>query len=603
MQTTPLRSDIPESDKWDLSPLYSNEADWETDFAALKEEYAGVSKFRGRLNEGAAVLAECLEFEKSIDQRVERLSQFASLRVAGDSADPAALDCEARLDNLLVHIGEAFSFLSPEIQSIPDDRFAEYLANPTLSEWTIPLRKLRRLKKHTLSPAEERLLALGASAIRGHGETFSQLTNVDMHFGTLSDSQGRERELTQSSFSSFLQDRDPSVRKAAFHQFYEEFSAHRYTLASSLAASVRADIFHARARNHASARESALFADDIPVAIYENLISTVRANLPALFDYFEFRRSALGLSEIHHYDTYVPIVGGVKTRVGWDEAVDLVVKSLAPLGPEYTTTLRHGLLDGRWCDRYENKNKRSGAFSHGTYTSPPYIMMNYKADVFSDVYTLAHEAGHSMHTFRSCRAQSFQNHHYPIFLAEVASTFNEVLLTEHLLATTKDPAMRAFIINRQIDDIRGTLFRQTMFAEFERDTHAAEESGRALTLDSLRKTYRSLLDAYFGPRFTLDDELELECLRIPHFYSAFYVYKYATGLSAAVALATQVLQSGDAGKYLGFLSSGGSKFPVETLRKAGVDMADPTPIQATLDLFARRVGELKTLLPELEKNP
>jgi oligoendopeptidase F len=356
-------------------------------------------------------------------------------------------------------------------------------------------------------------------------------------------------------------------------------------------------VFYARARRHPSASEAALFADDIPTAIYDNLISTARANLPALFDYFEFRRQALRLPEIHHYDTYVPIVEGVKTNVPWDEAVDLVVSALAPLGNDYTATLRHGLLDGRWCDRYENKNKRSGAFSHGTYTSPPYIMMNYKADVFSDVYTLAHEAGHSMHTLLSCRAQSFQNHHYPIFLAEVASTFNEVLLTEHLLKNTTDRAMRAFIINRQIDDIRGTLFRQTMFAEFEREAHAAEESGNALTLDGFKKIYRRLLDGYFGPQFAIDAELELECLRIPHFYSAFYVYKYATGLSAAVALATQVLETGDPSRYLRFLSSGGSKFPVETLREAGVDMATPAPIQATLDLFTRRLAELRTLLP------
>jgi oligoendopeptidase F len=270
--------------------------------------------------------------------------------------------------------------------------------------------------------------------------------------------------------------------------------------------------------------------------------------------------------------------------------------SLTPLGTEYTDTLRHGLLDGRWCDRYENKGKRSGAFSYGTFTSPPYIMMNYKADVFSDVYTLAHEAGHSMHTWYARGAQLYQNYGYPIFLAEVASTFNEVLLTEHLLKTTDDRAMKAFILNRQIDDIRGTLYRQTMFAEFERESHAAEEAGEALTLESFKGIYRKLLNDYFGPRFAIDAELELECLRIPHFYNAFYVYKYATGLSAAVALATQVLETGDATRYLGFLRSGGSRFPVETLREAGVDMSTPAPVQATLDLFSKRVGELEELI-------
>jgi len=593
---TPLRTEIPESDKWDLTPLYTSDEGWEEDFSKLQKNYEGVTSFRGKLGESAAGLAKCLEFEKGIDLLVEQLNQYAALSVSGDSSNPDALAREARLDSLLVRVGEAFSFISPEIQEIPDGEFETFLADPALADWTIPLLKLRRRKLHTLTAAEERLLALGSSAVRGHSETFSQLTNVDMLFGTLKDSEGNERELTQSSFSSFLQQRDPGVRKAAFHQFYKEFSEHRFTLASSLANSVRADVFYARARNYPSAREAALFVDDVPTTIYDNLISTVRCNLDALFRYFELRRRVLKLEEIHHYDTYVTMVENVKTNVSWDEAVERVMASLTPLGSEYMETLAHGLRGGRWCDRYENKGKRSGAFSYGTYSSPPYIMMNYKADVFSDVYTLAHEAGHSMHTWYARGAQLYQNYGYPIFLAEVASTFNEVLLTEHLLKTTDDRSMKAFILNRQIDDIRGTLYRQTMFAEFEREAHAAEEAGEALTLESFKAIYRKLLTDYFGPRFAIDGELELECLRIPHFYNAFYVYKYATGLSAAVALATQVLDTGDATRYLGFLRSGGSRFPVETLRDAGVDMSTPAPVQATLDLFSRRVGELEALI-------
>jgi len=593
---TPLRTEIPESDKWDLTPLYTSDEGWEEDFSKLQKNYEGVTSFRGKLGESAAGLAKCLEFEKGIDLLVEQLNQYAALSVSGDSSNPDALAREARLDSLLVRVGEAFSFISPEIQEIPDGEFETFLADPALADWTIPLLKLRRRKLHTLTAAEERLLALGSSAVRGHSETFSQLTNVDMLFGTLKDSEGNERELTQSSFSSFLQQRDPGVRKAAFHQFYKEFSEHRFTLASSLANSVRADVFYARARNYPSAREAALFVDDVPTTIYDNLISTVRCNLDALFRYFELRRRVLKLEEIHHYDTYVTMVENVKTNVSWDEAVERVMASLTPLGSEYMETLAHGLRGGRWCDRYENKGKRSGAFSYGTYSSPPYIMMNYKADVFSDVYTLAHEAGHSMHTWYARGAQLYQNYGYPIFLAEVASTFNEVLLTEHLLKTTDDRSMKAFILNRQIDDIRGTLYRQTMFAEFEREAHAAEEAGEALTLESFKAIYRKLLTDYFGPRFAIDGELELECLRIPHFYNAFYVYKYATGLSAAVALATQVLDTGDATRYLGFLRSGGSRFPVETLRDAGVDMSTPAPVQATLDLFSRRVSELEALI-------
>src|SRR5205807_1940711 len=418
-----------------------------------------------------------------------------------------------------------------------------------------------------------RLLALGSAALDGYDETFSQLTDVDMKFGVLVDEKGEEKPLTQSSFSSFLVKRDHALRKRAFHQFYDEFQDHQYTLAASLAYSVKADVFRARARHYESALEAALFPDDVPVSVYEGLIASVRANLKPLFRYFELRRRVLGLAELHHYDTYAPLVPEVETRVTFDQAIEHVVAALAPLGKEYVDVLTEGLR-GRWCDRYETKGKRSGAFSSGSYGAPPFILMNYKDDVFADVYTLAHEAGHSMHTWFSQKSQSFQDYEYPIFLAEVASTFNEELLTHHLLEQTSDPKMRAYIINRQIDDIRGTVFRQTMFAEFEKIIHSIEESGDALTLDVFRSQYHKLLEAYFAENLVLDPELDLECLRIPHFYHAFYVYKYATGISAAVALSQRVL-SGEPGSvetYLDFLRSGGSKFPLETLKAAGVAM-------------------------------
>jgi len=594
--TIPPRHEVAAEDTWDLTPLYPADEKWEEDFAQLLKEFPKIETFRGQLARSAGALAECLEFEKSIGILSETLHQFAALRVTEDSSNAPALAREAKLESLMVQVGSAFSFVGPEIQSIPDEAFDGFLADPALAEWVISLKKLRRMKPHMLGAAEERLLALGSAAIRGHGETFSQLTNVDMKFGKLADAQGRERELTQSSFSSFLEMEEPAVRRAAFHQFYEEIGDHQFTLAASLASSVRADVFHARARNYPSARESALFPDHVPVAVYDNLISTVRGNLGVLFDYLDLRQQVLGLNELHSYDTRVSMVPGIRSDVPWEGAVTHVLSSLGPLGSEYLETLAHGLGAGRWCDRYENKGKRSGAFSYGTYTSPPYIMMNYKSDVFSDVYTLAHEAGHSMHTWYAQRNQTYQDYHYPIFLAEVASTFNEILLTEHLLKSTSEPLMRAHIINRQIDDLRGTLYRQTMFAEFERAIHATEEAGEPLTLDTFKTIYRGLLNDYFGPRFVIDEQLELECLRIPHFYSAFYVYKYATGISAAVALAAQVLESGDASRYLDFLRSGGSRFPIETLTAAGVDMDSPAPIQAALDLFARRVSELRTLI-------
>ena len=592
----PARSDVRPEDTWDLSPLYPSDTAWEEDFTRLREIFGGISEYQGRLGGGPSVVLAAFQLEQTVHQLLERLMQYASLKTSEDSSHAPSLDREARLESFLARVGEAFAFLAPELQALDDAAFLELLEAPQLADWKISLTKLRRLKPHTLTTSEERLLALGAPVMGGHSETFSQLTNVDMDFGRVADEDGTLRPLTQASLSSFLERRDPSVRREAFHAFYREIESHRFTLASSLAGSVRGDVFLARARNYASAREASLFSDDVPVAVYDNLISSVRGRLPALHAYYELRRKVLGLEEIHHYDTYVPMVAEVKTHTPWDEAVAKVVEAVAPLGGEYVDALREGLTTGRWCDRFENKGKRSGAFSYGTYFGPPYILMNYKADVLGDVYTLAHEAGHSMHSLLSRRAQCYQNYRYPIFLAEVASTFNEMLLTGHLLENTREPAMRAYILNRQIDDIRATLFRQTMFAEFEMLIHQAEESGEGLTLDRFRAIYRSLLDAYFGSAFAIDEALELECLRIPHFYNAFYVYKYATGLSAAAALARRVTESGDASSYLEFLGTGGSLFPLDALSAAGVNMLESAPVEAALDLFESRVAELKELL-------
>ncbi|MDB6174676.1 MAG: pepF1 [Chthoniobacteraceae bacterium] len=592
----PTRDQIKLEDTWDLSVLYVTPEKWSEAFVELQRIYPESAKFQGHVGDSAQSLRDCLEFEKTLSLLIERLGHYASLRSTEDSSDAANLGREGQFDNLMTLIGEATAFIAPEIMAIDDARFEQFLADPVLEPWRVALQKLRRLRPHTLTANEERLLALGHSALRGHAETFSQLTNVDMKFGTILDENGEERALSQSSYSSFLVKRDPELRKRAFHQFYNEFTDHQFTLASSLANSVKADVFSARASNYSSAREKALFQDDVPVSVYDNLISAVRGNLDPLFRYYALRKRVLKLNELHQYDTYVPIVPMVDTRVSFDEAIDKVVGALAPLGEEYCRVLGDGLRTQRWCDRFESKGKRSGAFSSSSYGNPPFIMMNYKADVFSDVYTLAHEAGHSMHTWYAQREQSYQDYNYPIFLAEVASTFNEELLTHHLLAQTDDRQLRAYLINRQIDDIRGTVYRQTMFAEFEKLIHAMEEAGEPLTLETFRKTYRGLLEAYFGPDFVLDPQLELECLRIPHFYSAFYVYKYSTGLSAAVSLSQQVLGGGDVQRYLGFLKSGGAKFPLPTLAAAGVDMSSPAPIEATLRLFAQRVDELEALL-------
>jgi oligoendopeptidase F len=598
VSTLKSRSEVPSGDTWNLTLIFADDTAWETEFSDLSSRYEGIHAFKGALGKSAGDLAAALNFESSLDCSTERLGQYAGLRLSEDSSNADALDRDGRLSSLCAKISEACSWVAPEIQEILDTTFEEFLSDPLLTDWQTSLQRLRRLKPHILSNNEERLIALSMPAIGGHHETFSQLTNVDMTFGTVCNDRGQEVELTQSSFSSLLQRPDRSVRKEAFEKFYTEFRAHRYTLASSLASSIKGDVFLAKARHYPSAREASLFADNVPVAVYDSLIKAVRSRLPVLHKYYALRQRIFNLPDLHVYDTYAPLVSAVQSDVPFDEAIGMVLQSLHPLGAEYTETLGRGLRKERWCDRYENKGKRSGAFSYGTYQAPPYILMNYKQDVFSDIYTLAHEAGHSMHTWYSRKTQSFQNYHYPIFLAEVASTFNEILLTEHLLSETKDRAMRAYLINRQIDHLRGTLFRQTMFAEFEKISHAAEESGAALTLESFRKMYRELLDTYFGSGVMIDEELELECLRIPHFYSAFYVYKYATGISAAITLADQVLKTGDTERYFGFLKSGGSKFPIETLSEAGVNMGSPEPVNAALALFERRVMELEELLAE-----
>src|SRR5271166_2917179 len=590
------RSEIPESDTWDLSHLFQTEEAYRGAFARLRDLYPKTAEYKTRLCESVKTLFACLEFQKSLDQIAERLGHYASLKSAEDSSNNDNLSRQAELTNLLTKVGEVASFINPEIQQIADETFQRFLDDPILPPWKIALIKLRRYKPHTLPEREERLLTLAAPVIRGHSDTFSQLTNVDMKFGSLN-AEGQELELSQSSYFSFLNNRDRDLRRKAFHQFYAEFDDHKYSLASSLCSSVRAGVFSAKIRNYPSAREASLFHDNIPLAVYDNLIATVRKNLPVLHEYYELRREILKLDDIHQYDTFVPMVPVVQTKVTFDEAVDLILKALKPLGAEYLHTLGNGLRS-RWVDRYETKGKRSGAFASSSYGNPPYVLMNYKADVFSDVFTLAHEAGHSMHTWFAQTHQNFQDYGYPIFLAEVASTFNEELLTHYLLEQVDNVQMRAYLIDRQIEDIRQTLFRQTMFAEFEKEVHEIEESGGPLTLEVFKTIYRSLLDAYFGPHFVIDDELNIECLRIRHFYFAFYVYKYATGISAAISLANRVL-NGDSEEleaYLGFLKAGGHQFPIETLRAAGVDMLSPVPIEKALDLFQTRIRQLRELV-------
>ena len=596
VKKVPERSEVDPKDTWDLSPLYAKETDWEKGLEELKGQRGRMLKWKGKLHHGED-LAAALEEEREIDLLAERLGQYAHLRVAEDGGDGAARDRALRLEHLTTQLAEETAWFMPELMQIGDAEWATLATHPRLKEWLGKLERIRRYRPHILGEGEERLMALAGPALGGPDEIFSQLTNVDFRFGTVKDEDGSEIELSHGTFASLLQRPSADVRRTAWKQYYTEFEQHAFSLAATLASSVKGDVFRSKARKHPSARAQSLFPDRVPEKVYDNLVAAVRKNLKPLQRYHRLRKKVLGLKELRAADLQVPLVPAATRKTKYEEAAVMVAMACRPLGGEYQQVLAEGLGKARWVDRYENRGKRSGAFSSGSYQNPPYILMNYREDVLSDVYPLAHEAGHSMHTWMSHRTQPYQDAHYPILLAEVASTFNEELLTHHLLEgpALEDRTLRAYILNRQIDDIRGTLYRQVMFAEFEHRIHEAEEKGVALTLDFFRICYRELLEAYLGEAMEIEAPLELECLRIPHFYSAFYVYKYAIGISAAMALATRVL-AGDGGaveRVHGFLKSGGSRPPLETLRTAGVDMESPAPVEAALALFERRVEELE----------
>ncbi len=586
---TPLRGNVPEKDKWDLGSLYNKEEDWEKDLKILEERIPGLEAFKGTLGESVETMKACLDYYYETELLEERLGYYAMLRKEENVSDSEGTGRFSRYVSVATKSGAAASFLKPEIQSLSEETLEKYRTSPVLKDYGNALDRLIRYKPHILSEKEEILLARQAESAQTPGKAFSALTNADMDFGTLK-AGGVEKPLTNSTFGVFLLDPDREVRKSAFFQFYKQFEGHRNTLAELYSGSVLTDIYKARIRGFETARQASLFPDDVPDSVYDNLINTVGNNLEPLHRYYELRRKVLGLEKLHLYDTKVSLVSDVKVKHTFDQAVEKVLSALSPLGEEYVSTLKQGLTGG-WVDKYENKGKRSGAFSAGSYRGDPYILMNFKEDDIRDVFTLAHEGGHSMHSWYSVRNNLFQDYNYTIFEAEVASTFNEQLLAEYLQNETDDRNLKLYLIGRQIDDILATIYRQTMFAEYELICHTLAESGSPLTVDVLRREYRSLLEKYFGDNVEIDEPADLEGLRIPHFYRAFYVYKYATGLSAAMTLSQMVLQGGDKERenYLGFLKSGGSRFPLESLKLAGVDMSRSEPVEKALKKFSELV--------------
>jgi oligoendopeptidase F len=595
--SNPKRSEVAKSDTWDLTSLFPNDEAWQSALPEFEVCIESFTKFSGTLGQSPEQLAACLDHDVKTDRIAERIGTYAFLKTAEDQGNSTYQGFAARYQNLASRAGQAASFIRPEILAIPDETMSKWLEHAALAPYRLVIERIHRYRAHTLAQSQERLLAMQSEMAQTASKTFRQLNDADLKFGTLEDEEGNRVELTNASFAALLQSPKREVRRQAFEQYYTQFTAHENTLAATLAGSVHTDVYYARARNYPSALESSLFADNVPVAVYDNLIAAVRNHLPAVHAYFDMRRRKMKLEDIHHYDTYVPILAESKTHRSWDQAVAIVMDSLRPLGQEYCRVLEGG-LQGRWSDRYPNAGKQSGAFSCGTFDADPYILMNYKTDVLNDVFTLTHEAGHSMHSYYSACSQPFQYYNYTIFVAEVASTFNEQLLARTLIEKASSRQEKASIINHEIDSIRATIVRQTMFAEFEKKIHAMAEAGEPLTVESIKSTYGGLLRDYFGPEFVIDPQLQLECFRIPHFYRAFYVYKYATGLSAAIALSQRVLEGGprELEQYLGFLKAGCSKDPLDLLRDAGVDMTRPEPVETALERFSALVKQLDELI-------
>jgi len=594
--TIPTRDQVASEDAWDLSSLYTSDEEWERDFARFKEMIPKLEEFKGTLGESAEKLKACLDHQAEMGRIGERLGYYAFLRYSEDVGKGESQERVGRVTQADTEAETAQAFVAPEIQAIDEDRMKSFLDDERLADYRVSLQKLLRWKPHILSEAEERIMAMQEEANQTPQKSFGALTDADLDFGSVETPEG-SKPLSQSTLNSFLLNPDRDLRRRAFLQFHQVFENHKNTLANLYAGSVNIDIYKAKARNFPSSRAAALFPDDVPESVYDNLVQAVRNNLDTLHRYYELRRRILQLDDFRLYDRMVPMVEDIQVNHSFDEAVQRVVTALEPLGEEYTSTIREGLMGG-WVDRYENKGKRSGAFSAGSYEGYPYILMNFKEDVLRDVFTLAHEGGHSMHSWYSSRNNPFPHYNYTIFEAEVASTFNEQLLFKHFYDTTDDEQMRAYLLNKQVDDIIATLFRQTMFAEFEHKTHQMVEGGQPLTADNLRAEYRSLLGAYFGPKTAIDDVGDMEGLRIPHFYRAFYVYKYATGLSAAITLSQRVLNGGTKEReaYFNFLKSGGSRFPIESLKVAGVDMTSPEPVETAMRVFREKVDELEKAL-------
>lgn len=596
-KTLRKREDIPTEFKWRLEDIFESDELWNEEYNKLEAEISKIEKFQGKLSESAQQLLSCFQMQDAISERLERLFAYAMMRKDEDNTHVTYQAFFDRAQTLAVKTGQAFAFVIPEILDIPEDVLWGFVDSlPELGIYAHYIEDILRSKPHIRSKSEEEILALAGEISAAPRNIYSMFNNADIRFPTIRDEEDNEVELTKGRFISFMQSQDRRVRKDAFTALYSTYEANINTLSATLNATVKKSIFWSRVRRYPSSLEATLEPDNIPVSVYDNLIATVRENLPALHRYMRLRRKALGVDELHMYDIYAPLVKEVDIKVSYEEAKNMVIQGLHPLGKEYIQEMSQG-FDLGWVDVYENIGKTSGAYSAGAYGVHPYVLLNHE-DTLDNVFTIAHEMGHAMHTFYSAKKQPYIYSDYTIFVAEVASTVNEAILMEHLLKNSDDKKLRTYLLNHYLEEFRGTIYRQTQFAEFEKIIHESAEAGQALTPDFLNGVYRELNEAYYGPHMIIDKEIEIEWARVPHFHRPFYVYKYATGFSAAVALSQKILSEGEPAvkRYLNFLSAGSSDYPLEILKEAGVDMTSPEPISNALSLFNKLLDELEVTL-------
>ncbi len=592
------RNEMENKFKWAIEDLFQNDEDWKKEFALIKELIPEISRYQGRLSESAEVLLKFYKLNDKISLHLERVYVYANQKYHEDTSAGTYQGFSDQAANLSVQVNSALSFMVPEILGIPEEILNQFIeSNSELKAYDFAIKEIIRLKPHTLSAEMEELIANTGEIAEAPGNIFSMFNNADIKFPQIKDENGEMVELTHGRFVAFLESSDREVRREAFQNLYATYKKFKNTLAATFIANIKQEAFLAKARKYPSAMAKELDKSNVPLEVYTNLLDAVHESLPLLHRYVSLRKKLLGLDELHMYDLYTPIVKEADMKIGFGEAKEMVYKGLEPLGEKYRGVLKEGFENG-WIDVYENEGKRSGAYSWGAYGTHPYVLLNYQ-DNLDNVFTLAHEMGHAIHSYYSDAALPVTYAGYKIFVAEVASTCNEALLMEYLLDKTENKKQRAYLINHFLEQFRTTLFRQTMFAEFEMITHEKSMDGEALPADNLCKIYRNLNIRYFGNDIVIDPEIDMEWARIPHFYTAFYVYQYATGYSAAIALSRKILREGKPAveDYINkFLSGGSSDYPIELLKKAGVDMSKKEPVKQALDLFGSLLDEMEELM-------